>query len=119
MKGSFGFLPFIAGTLAVTLISLAIAIPLCILTAVYLTEYASDALKNMMFPLVNILAAIPLNSLWCLGCVIYCAFNSVVYGSRLWGCYIRLFCACKWNCISGDDFPIMISIMVEVLQNTL
>ena len=43
MKGSFGFLPFIAGTLAVTLISLVIAIPLCIMTAVYLTEYASDA----------------------------------------------------------------------------
>jgi len=59
MKGLFGFFPFIMGTLWVTGISIIIALPLCILTAVYITEYAPGRVKRVLSPFVNLLSGIP------------------------------------------------------------
>jgi len=59
MKGLFGFYPFIMGTLWVTAISIIIALPLCILTAVYITEYAPSRIKKILSPFVNLLSGIP------------------------------------------------------------
>jgi phosphate transport system permease protein len=67
MKGLFGFWPFIAGTLWVTVVGVGLAVPPCILTAIYLSEYAKAPTRNLLKPLLDILAAIP----------------SVVYG--VWG----------------------------------
>jgi phosphate transport system permease protein len=66
-KGLFGFLPFIVGTIWVTIVAMIIAVPPCILTAIFLAEYAKPRLQNMMKPLLDLLSAIP----------------SVVYG--VWG----------------------------------
>jgi len=65
--GLFGFWPFITGTIWVTLIALILAVPPCLLTAIYLSEYASSNLRKIMKPLLDLLAAIP----------------SVIYG--VWG----------------------------------
>jgi len=59
LKGEFGFLPFIMGTLWVTGMSIIIAVPLCLLTAIYLAEYAPPRFRNLFLPMVNILAGIP------------------------------------------------------------
>ncbi len=66
-QGKFGFFPFIVGTLWVTLVAMILATPPCLLMAIYLAEYASPSLRNLMKPLIDLLAAIP----------------SVVYG--VWG----------------------------------
>jgi phosphate transport system permease protein len=66
-RGSFGFFPYLMGTLWVTSISIVIALPLCLLTAIYLTEYASVKIRSFMTPLIDLLSGIP----------------SVVYG--VWG----------------------------------
>ncbi|WP_423148315.1 phosphate ABC transporter permease subunit PstC [Rubrolithibacter danxiaensis] len=58
-KGSFGFFPFITGTLWVTAIAIILALPLCLLTAVYLNEYAPVRIKRTIIPFVNLLAGIP------------------------------------------------------------
>ena len=58
-KGSFGFLPFIAGTIWVTVLGLILAVPPCLLTALYLSEYASNRLRTFTKPLLDLLAAIP------------------------------------------------------------
>ncbi len=55
----FGILPLIMGTLTVTLISLAIAIPLGIIIAVFLSEYASSGFRRTIKPLLEVLAAVP------------------------------------------------------------
>jgi phosphate transport system permease protein len=55
----FGVLPLVAGTLMVTLISIAVAIPVGLLTAIFLSEYASDRLRRLMKPVLEILAGIP------------------------------------------------------------
>jgi phosphate transport system permease protein len=67
LQGSFGFWPFIAGTVWVTVTAVALAIPPCLLTAIYLSEYARQSTRAVMKPLLDLLAAIP----------------SVVYG--VWG----------------------------------
>jgi phosphate transport system permease protein len=58
-KGLFGFLPFIAGTVWVTTAGLVLAVPPCLLTAIYLSEYASGRLRAFTKPLLDLLAAIP------------------------------------------------------------
>ncbi|MFI5163260.1 MAG: phosphate ABC transporter permease subunit PstC [Sphingobacteriales bacterium] len=58
-KGLFGFYPFIMGTFWVTGIAVIIALPLCVLTALYITEYAPSHIKNTLTPLVNLLSGIP------------------------------------------------------------
>ncbi|VTP98870.1 hypothetical protein [Sphingobacterium daejeonense] len=84
MKGNFGFLPFIMGTVWVTLISLIIAVPLCLAASVYLVEYAGNRLRNFVLPLVNILAAIPPVFIWGLGGIICGSFNWKLCCSHFW-----------------------------------
>jgi phosphate transport system permease protein len=67
LKGNFGFFPFIMGTFWVTGVSMVIAVPICILAAIYLSEYAHRKLKETLSPLIDLLSGIP----------------SVVYG--MWG----------------------------------
>jgi phosphate transport system permease protein len=59
MKGLFGFYPYIMGTLWVTGISIIIALPLCLLTALYISEYAPARIKQILTPFVNLLSGIP------------------------------------------------------------
>jgi len=58
-KGLFGFFPYIMGTLWVTGIAIIIALPLCILTSLYIVEYAPARLRRFLMPFVNLLSGIP------------------------------------------------------------
>jgi phosphate transport system permease protein len=55
----FGILPLIIATLTVTITAAFIAIPIGTLTAVYLSEYASDRIRAILKPMLEILAGIP------------------------------------------------------------
>jgi phosphate transport system permease protein len=59
LKGLFGFFPFIMGTLWVTGIAIIIALPLCLLTSFYITEYAPNRVRKILIPFVNLLSGIP------------------------------------------------------------
>lgn len=59
LKSKFGFLPFIVGTLAVTGVALLIAVPFCLLAAIYLSEYANKRIISYANPLIDILSGIP------------------------------------------------------------
>jgi phosphate transport system permease protein len=66
-KGEFGFASYILSTFYVTFIAIVIALPLSLLTAIYITEYASPRIRRIFNPVVDLLAGIP----------------SVIYG--VWG----------------------------------
>ena len=66
-KGNFGFFPFIMGTIWVTFMAILLAFPISVLTAIYLTEYSKPVVRKIVFPALDILAALP----------------SVIYG--VWG----------------------------------
>ncbi len=59
MSGNFGFLPFIISSLWITVLSLIISTPICLLTAMHLTQYAKPAVLRLMHPVIDILAGIP------------------------------------------------------------
>lgn len=58
-QGSFGLLPLLSGTLLIAVIALIVAIPLGLMVAVYLSEYASDKFRATAKPIIEILAGIP------------------------------------------------------------
>lgn len=116
MKGEFGFLPFVMGTLWVTWMAIVLAVPLCLLTAIYLVEYAPKRFKQFFLPMVNMLSGIP----------------PVIYG--VWGVffivpivqhYIAPFFvefSTGFTVLAGGIvlavmiFPLIVSIVAEVLQ---
>lgn len=55
----FGIWPLIAGTMLVSTIAMLIAVPLGILIAVYLSEYASPRVRGVLKPVLEILASVP------------------------------------------------------------
>lgn len=72
VAGQFGAFPLIFGTLLSSLIALAIAVPLSLGVAIYLTEFAPRVIRQPVAFLIGLLAAIP----------------SVVYG--LWGIFVLI-----------------------------
>ena len=115
LKGDFGFLPFIMGTLLVTAIAMIISVPVCLLSAIYLSEYAHRRLREAARHVIDIMAAIP----------------SVVYG--LWGVilvvpFVRAvgqgmgYQTTGYTLLAGGIIlaimacPIIISVSIEVFQ---
>jgi len=56
---SFGILPLITGTLFTTVIAILVAAPIGLAAAVYLSQYASDKLRRLLKPIIEVLAGIP------------------------------------------------------------
>ncbi len=55
----YGILPLVSGTLLATSVALILAIPLGTIVAVYLSEYLSMAKREVLKPLLELLAAVP------------------------------------------------------------
>ena len=58
-EGSFGAVPIFAGTFLVMIVAMCVAVPIGLLTAIYLSEYASQKVRKTVKPLLEILAGIP------------------------------------------------------------
>lgn len=57
--GSFGAIPLVAGTLLISAIAMAVATPLGLASAIYLAEYASKRTRDIVKPILEVLAGIP------------------------------------------------------------
>ncbi len=58
-SGSFGAVPLFAGTLLISLIAMFIAVPVGLMAAIYLSEYATPTVRQYAKPALEILAGIP------------------------------------------------------------
>ncbi|MCA6063865.1 phosphate ABC transporter permease subunit PstC [Thalassolituus marinus] len=58
-SGSFGAVPLFAGTLLISAIAMFIAVPIGLMSAIYLSEYASPRVRSYAKPALEILAGIP------------------------------------------------------------
>ena len=115
-KNRFGFYPFIMGTVWVTGIALVLALPLSLLTAVFLTEYSRAWVKRWFYPALDILAALP----------------SVIYG--VWGSLLIVPWISEWLAPHFVEFssgytvraggivlsvmilPLLVSLFVEIFS---
>ena len=84
-SNTYGSLNVIAGTLILTLVTIILACPTCILTAIYLSEFAPKTYRNIARPMIELLVGIP----------------SVVYG--IFGLFIvePVFASSVYPSISG------------------
>lgn len=55
----FGILPLLTGTLLTTFIATIVAVPLGLTIAVYLSEYSHKTVRNLVKPMLEVLAAVP------------------------------------------------------------
>ena len=58
-SGLFGAIPLFAGTILISLIALLIAVPIGLMTAIYLSEYANTKVRAFTKPMLEILSGIP------------------------------------------------------------
>lgn len=58
-SAQFGVLPLLTATVISSTIAMLVAIPIGLMTAVYLSEYASDRVRKLLKPMLEILAGIP------------------------------------------------------------
>ena len=59
LKDAFGFIPLLTGTILIATVAMIVAIPLGLLTAIYLAEYASTRVRDIAKPIIEILAGVP------------------------------------------------------------
>lgn len=58
-SGAFGAVPLFLGTILITVIAMAVSVPLGLFSAIYMSEYASRHTRNLLKPVLEILAGIP------------------------------------------------------------
>jgi phosphate transport system permease protein len=75
----FGIFPLIIASISVTLLSSALAIPLGVMTAIYLAEIASFSFREVVKPIVELLAALPSVVIGFFGMVVVAPFLQNVF----------------------------------------
>lgn len=58
-EGQFGLIPLLAGTLYIAFVALLVAVPIGLMSAVYMAEYASSKVRSVVKPALELLAGIP------------------------------------------------------------
>ena len=58
-SGSFGFVPLLVGTLLISAVAMVIAVPVGLMSAIYLSEYATRRFRSITKPILEILAGVP------------------------------------------------------------
>jgi phosphate transport system permease protein len=117
MQNRFGFAPFLMGTLWVTMIGIIMALPISLLSAIYLTEFAKPRLTKMIYPVLDILAGIPsvIYGLW--GVLVIVPF----IGTRIapiFGIQTVGFTALAGGIVLGVMImPILVSLFVEIFRS--
>jgi phosphate transport system permease protein len=126
-QGSFGYYPFIIGTVWVTLVAMAVAIPVCLLSAIYLAEYASARLYRLVKPLIDLAAGIPsvVYGIWGVLVVVPFVQELIVSGPGRWGKALPLLQTDNptgYGVLAGGIvlaimvFPVIISVAEEVIR---
>ena len=116
LKGKFGLWPFIVSTLWVTGIAIVVAVPLCLLSAIYLSEYAPKRILQWINPFIDILAGIPsvIFGIW--GIIVIVPFVSDVIAPAL-GRTSTGYCILTGGLVlSIMIFPIIIHVLLDVFN---
>lgn len=58
-EGAFGWVPVLIGTLVITLVALVVAVPVGLMSAIYLNEFAPSWFRSAVKPVLEILAGVP------------------------------------------------------------
>ena len=101
-EGAFGVLPVFLGTLVITFVAIVIAVPVGLLSAIYLNEFASRRFRAVAKPVLELLAGIPT--------VVYGFFAilTVAPALRAWGAALGIPVAPNTALAAGGVMAIML-----------
>jgi phosphate transport system permease protein len=109
--GAFGAVPLLTGTLLISLIAMLVAVPIGLMAAVYLAEYAPRGLRSVAKPVLEVLAGIPT--------VVYGFFAALTLAPaiRVWGEALGLTVASESALAAGLVMGVMIIPFVSSLSD--
>lgn len=112
-SGAFGAVPLFAGTLLITAVAMAVAIPIGLFSAIYMAEYATRRVRNLLKPALEILAGVPT--------VVYgyFAIMAVAPGLHTLGGYMGIDVAAESALAAGLVMGIMIIPFVSSLSDDI
>lgn len=110
-SGAFGAVPLFAGTLLISAIAMLVAVPIGLMSAIYLSEYAPRRLRAVAKPLLEVLAGIPT--------VVYGVFAALTLAPlvRGAGAWLGLDIASESALVAGLVMGIMIIPFVSSLSD--
>jgi phosphate transport system permease protein len=110
-SGAFGAVPVFVGTALISAIAMVVAVPIGLLSAIYLSEYAAPAFRSVAKPLLEVLAGIPT--------VVYGVFAVLVVAPaiRSWGMSLGLDVASESALVAGLVMGVMIIPFVSSLSD--
>ena len=110
-SGAFGAVPLFVGTLLISLVAMFVAVPIGLMSAIYLSEYASASFRAYAKPLLEILAGIPT--------VVYGFFAAITVAPMLrgWGEALGLSVSSESALAAGLVMGIMIIPFVSSLSD--
>ncbi len=125
--GQFGFWPFILGTFWVTVVGVILSVPACLLTSIYLAEYAHARTRSVAKPILDLLAAIPpvVYGVWGLLAIVPFVDDVLAPLSDRWLGSVSIFSVNQptgFNVLSAGIVlavmiaPLVISVMYEILS---
>ena len=126
-QGLFGFWPYITGTFWVTAVGVLLAVPPCLLTALYLSEYSHSFTRSIAKHILDLLAAIPpvVYGVWGLLAVVPFVEDVLAPLSKRWLSFIPFLAVRQptgFSIIAGGIVlavmiaPLIISVIYEILQ---
>ncbi len=116
LRKEFGFFPFIMGSLWVTGVAVIIAIPLCLLTTIFLSEYAPRYIREWAKPLIDLLAGIPsvVYGVWGVLVIVPLIKNHI---APFFGTFSSGYCVLAGGIVLAIMvFPIIIHVSLEVFR---
>jgi phosphate transport system permease protein len=110
-SGAFGAVPVFLGTALISAIAMVVAVPIGLMSAIYLSEYAGKRLRAVAKPLIEVLAGIPT--------VVYGFFAALTVAPiiRDWGNWLGLDVASESALAAGLVMGIMIIPFVSSLSD--
>ena len=110
-SGSFGAIPLFTGTLLITSVAMLIAAPLGLYSAIFLSQYAKPRTRDLLKPILEILAGIPT--------VVYGFFAALTVGPFVRSCgeYLGLTVATESALAAGAVMGVMIIPYVSSLSD--
>ena len=111
LKDAFGIIPLMTGTLLVAFLAMLVSIPLGLMSAIYLAEYAPKKIRDISKPVIEILAGIPT--------VVYGFFAALVVAPKIadLGEYIGLDVSSESALAAGLTMGVMIIPFVSSLSD--
>jgi phosphate transport system permease protein len=112
-SGQFGVLPLLWGTLFISFFALLVAVPVGLMSAIYMSEYANDRVRAVAKPMLEILAGIPT--------IVYGLFALIAFGPFLrdFGGSIGLYISANSVLTAGIVMGVMIIPFVSSLSDDI